>query len=491
MSIEHTFDWKGFKYSLGLFVVCLMVGVAGKYGIVYAQQTFLAAPASATLAVLATDSTSGAAKIASYSTATPRRAISSLTIQDVIPVEGKFIAVDLDRMELALYQDGIITGQYPVLTKGRPGSPYETPGGFYSVLSKSIDHYNKTAGVHLPYSMQFYGNYFIHGWPYYTDGTPVSSAYSGGCIRLSSQNAKKVYAFAEQATKMFVYDPGAAVKEQTPLALKPAPMPSVSAESYLVADIDTGDVLLERGADTQRPIASITKLMTALVANETIMFHRDVLLLTAELKPRDVDASRGSIGLPVEDLLYPLLMESNNVVASRLAEHYGTDAFVKWMNDAAHALNMGHTVFADSSGISANNISTTEDLFRLSVYLTNKKSFIWDITRKPEKVLEVSNGRSYAFRNYNHFSGRVDFVGGKVGYTESARETMASVFTIPNGTEDRRVAVIVLRSDDSKADTAALADWTSRSVVSSGIAGAACVACATTQGYRKLDLQNF
>src|SRR5262249_36028628 len=162
------------------------------------------------------------------------------------------------------------------------------------------------------YSMQFYGNYFIHGWTYYPDGTPTAATFSGGCIKLETENAEKVFAFADVGTKVFVYDPPQGEPPPS-LSLASMPVPEINAPSYLVADIDTGDVYVEREANVKRPIASVTKLMTALVANEVISFDKKVSVSEGSLvNPPIIEATTTKTFL-IGDLLYPLLMQSSNL----------------------------------------------------------------------------------------------------------------------------------------------------------------------------------
>ena len=368
-------------------------------------------------------------------------------------------------MQLYLYEDGTTTAQYPILTKGKPGTPYETPAGAYRVLTKEEDHFNRGEGVHMPYSMEFYGNYFIHGWPVYANGTPVASNYSGGCIRLSTDDAAKVFAFAGRGTGVFVYDPGNA-SQVSPLTLAPAPLPAITAASYLVADLDTGDVYAEQNAQVQRPIASVTKLMTALVANETIMFDKPITLARGKLQATEVETDTVPVTFVVGDLLYPLLMESNNYIADTLAQYYGPRAFISWMNSQAQALDMASTTFADANGASSDNQSTPEDLYRLAVYLADKKSFVWKITRTAQKSIVADDGSRYSFTNVNEPS-------------------EASVFSVKLGGQARRVAVIVLDSADHANDTQKLESWFDQSATQG--ANTACASC-TQAVYRKIAL---
>jgi D-alanyl-D-alanine carboxypeptidase len=488
MDLDHTFDWVGFKFFQKLLLACVIIGASIHFGLSYVKSAHAITSAPLPhIVVVGTEPALGAPLGSHFSTSTPERVIRTLTITDAIPRIGKFIAADLVNMKLMLYQDGAIVHEYPILTKGKPGSPYETPSGFYTVLTKEENHLNNTAQVYMPYSMQFYGNYFIHGWPYHTDGTPVASTYSGGCIRLSTNDAARVFAFADAGIGLFVYDPSNSPQLPS-LALSSSNLPTITAESYLVADIDTGDVFLEKDTEQSRPIASLTKLMTALVANETIMFNKTVALPRKELLRTEDTTLSWKETFVIGDLLYPLLMESNNAVADRLAQFYGTAEFVEWMNTTAEALGMQATHFVDASGISSGNMSTPDDLYRLAKYLITKKSFIFDITRTPVKTLFAESGNAYHFNNFNIFSNSDRFVGGKVGQTAAAGNTMISLFLVPVNGASRRVAIIVLNSEDYTTDTTKLSDWfTLAAGQDTGFANAACAACASPRKYRQIQ----
>jgi D-alanyl-D-alanine carboxypeptidase/lipoprotein-anchoring transpeptidase ErfK/SrfK len=473
VAIEKRVDWKGVRFSLAIALgstVLAALPAAWHYAATSQQM-----PLTLATPLLPEPSTFP------LSTSTPERTINALSIAQAVPAQGKFIAADLVNMQVTLYQDGVATATYPILTKGRPGTPYETPAGQYTILSKEADHINGWEHVHMPYSMEFYGNYFIHGWPTYADGTPVPNTYSGGCIRLATDDAAQVYAFAKRGTPVFVYDTGAATSSAV-LALAPAPLPELTAGAYLVADLDTGDVYAEHDSLTQRPIASVTKLMTALVANETIMFDRPVTIKRGELSDIAVATDTAPETFVVGDLLYPLLMESNNTIADTLAAYYGTRSFVAWMNSQAKALDMSSTTFADPSGISPKDISTPEDLYRLAVYLANKKSFVWKITRTPQKTITADTGDSFVINNFNEFSSLPSFIGGKVGHTTPAQDTMVSVFSMPIDGVKRRVAVIVLDSANYTDDTKKLADWFTQSASLGSTE--ACASCALPHYHR-------
>src|SRR5258708_1018626 len=131
-------------------------------------------------------------------------------------------------------------------------------------------------------------------------------------------------------------------------------------------------------------------------------------------------------------------MESSNDAAKALSSYYGEGGFIALMNKKARALGMRDTTYADSSGIANENISTVYDLYILSKYLKNKKSFILKITKLPEKQLQ-SSLLLHTFHNFNIFSEDKTFLGGKTGYTKAAKETMLALFEIPIQGEKRNI----------------------------------------------------
>lgn len=237
--------------------------------------------------------------------------------------------------------------------------------------------------------------------------------------------------------------------------------PSLSAEGYLVADIQTDEIILEKNKAKQFPVASITKLMTALVSIETIDQSQIAIVPLEALageNPSIKSLSEGEV-ISTGSLLYPLLLESSNAAAKTLANHVGTKNFVNYMNGKANSLGLYNTFFADSSGLSSKNISTPKDLFRLVSYIFKNKKQVLDITRKKgfeEGMKKWSNG--------DKFSGLENFLGGKTGYTESAGKTFAGVFSLSSvETGQREIAIIILKSKDRDDDLIKILDYLKKS----------------------------
>lgn len=462
------FDTKGFIFFVRFLVfLCLLVAL-GHYGSRYAANVLYAAEYNTShidqrLSEIRIDR---AKRIAEQNKILDPRIARAAGIDEYVPAEGKFIAVNLDSMKLDLYLDGVVVRGLDVLSKGREGSYWETPSGLYKIMTKEENHYSSIGNVYMPYSMQFFGNFFIHGWPYYSDDTPVASTYSGGCVRLSTEDARTVYEFADNATRVFVYDgePDRVVAIAT--KIRNIPKPPVSARAVLVADVNTGSIYYEQNHDQDFPIASLTKLMTAAVANETISFDKLVTVQNySELAGGGSGTIKAGDSFFVGELIYPLLMESNNDVAQSLSAYYGDKEFTSWMNTKAEALGMTRTTFRDPSGLSEFNTSTVSDLFRLVRYLYNKQSFVFETSRAKTKQIVSQNGQEYIFHNFNAFVEQNNFIVGKTGFTNAARQTMISVFDVPVEESVSTIAVIVLASENREQDTENLLQWFSVAAV--------------------------
>lgn len=475
MKRGHSFDMHGLAFAGKFLVTLAFIFTAVHYGTAIASDRIIALHADgseATQDELETlrerrenqsrDEKEMLQKLQQYEDSLSTRTIGTASIDTISQAHERMIAADLTNMKLYLFENGYATATIDILSKGKRGSRWETPTGLYKIETKEENHFSSIGEVNMPYSMQFFGNFFVHGWPYYPDGTPVPEGYSGGCIRVSTEDAKKVYEFVRRGTPIFVWEDGNA--STTQMTLSKAPVPRVSAKAFLVADLRTGDVYAEKNAEIQYPIASVSKLLTALVANETIHFDRT---LTVNGDDRaQTDGTPGSIvkgdTFTVGELLYPLLMESNNSAAYTLARYNGQENFVGWMNDKAKAIGMEKTHMKDPSGISPENISTANDLFKLMRYIEDSQSFILNLSREPEKKLKAENGRTYNFANFNHFAGNKDFLGGKVGYTDEARQTMTAVFEVPVRGATSTIAIVILGSEERKNDVEKLLNWFKR-----------------------------
>jgi D-alanyl-D-alanine endopeptidase (penicillin-binding protein 7) len=193
----------------------------------------------------------------------------------------------------------------------------------------------------------------------------------------------------------------------------------------LVQDASSGETILAKNPDAVAPIASITKLMTAIVILDAgLDLGRRVAVSSEDLDGIKGTRSRlrpGSV-LTRDELLLLALMASENRAAAALARTYpgGSDAFVATMNAKARALGMGDTRFADSTGLSPANVSSAQDLARL-VHAAHGYPLIRDYSTR-ESAAVRSLGRTLSFRNTNGLvrSAAWDIGLSKTGYISEA-----------------------------------------------------------------------
>lgn len=199
----------------------------------------------------------------------------------------------------------------------------------------------------------------------------------------------------------------------------------VRSKIALVVDANSSAKLLEKNADRVVPIASITKLMTAMVVLDGHLPLGEMLTVSNE--DRDFLMGTGSrlhVGaqLSREDMLHIALMASENRAAAALSRYYpgGRLGFIRAMNAKAAALGMAHTHFVNPNGLTNENVSTASDLVKL-VRAAGEYPLIRQFTTDPG--YEVHVGRApLAYINSNRLVGRPgwDIVVQKTGFTNQA-----------------------------------------------------------------------
>jgi serine-type D-Ala-D-Ala endopeptidase (penicillin-binding protein 7) len=228
--------------------------------------------------------------------------------------------------------------------------------------------------------------------------------------------------------------------------------PSLRSSIALIVDEKTGEIIYAKNPDARTSIASITKLMTAMVTLDGRMPLDERLTITND----DIDRVKGThsrlaVGatLSRRELLHLALMSSENRAAAALARTYpgGTAAFVAAMNSKAARLGMAHTRFSDSTGLRSENQSTAEDLSRM-VRAAHTYPLITELTTtysydvqlpiyKRAKRLAHTKLVAYrpmAFRNTNKLVNEPDWQIGvsKTGYISEAGHCLVMQATIAN-----------------------------------------------------------
>lgn len=220
-----------------------------------------------------------------------------------------------------------------------------------------------------------------------------------------------------------------------------------------------GGELYSFRADKRWPIASITKLMTAAVADKLYLASSstrdfEVIKITQEMLATEGGSGGFRVGetFRADDLIKAMMLVSSNDAGAALAMHYGEEAFVHEMNALAMELGMVNTTFVDSTGLSVQNLSTVEDLRRLAKYLWEEQPYIFDISQGMDGTIrDRTSGSGRRLESINDFAGREDFLGGKTGSIPEAEGNLLSLFEVPGRAEP--VVIIVLGTEDRFGET--------------------------------------
>jgi D-alanyl-D-alanine endopeptidase (penicillin-binding protein 7) len=217
-----------------------------------------------------------------------------------------------------------------------------------------------------------------------------------------------------------------------------APIQELASGSALLVDLKTNEILYSSNPDVVVPIASVTKLMTAMVALDAKQpLDERVPIAIKDVKEMRGVFSRVKVGsqLSRRDMLQLALMSSENRAAASLAENYpgGVPAFVAAMNAKATALGMSHTRYVEPTGLSELNVSSANDLVKL-LKASRNYPLIGQFSTTPEKTQSFSKPNyTLGFRNTNHLVHKADWdiQLTKTGFTNEAghclvmRTTMA------------------------------------------------------------------
>ena len=206
----------------------------------------------------------------------------------------------------------------------------------------------------------------------------------------------------------------------------------VNAISVTLMDMDNNRVLYHNNQNDKRLVASISKIMTSIVAinnsniNDVITVDDDVLKSFGSGIYIEVGEK-----ISLENLLYGLMLRSGNDAAIEIANYVGgsMEGFVKLMNETATSLNMNNTTFINSSGLEDNNgdgnISTSYDMALLMSYAMKNNTFKQIVSTKEKTV--KTNYKTYIWHNKNKLLNSYKYcTGGKTGFTKKAKRTLVT-----------------------------------------------------------------
>ena len=274
-------------------------------------------------------------------------------------------------------------------------------------------------------------------------------------------------------TKKSIISPQAKVLKNKPLETKPPPISAqdilpnpdlkFEAESILAVNLTKNQIIYQKNPDKKMPIASLAKVMTAVVAYENAIIENIIIIDDhCKVGESEIGLEKGE-KLTINELLYGLILPSGNDAAEALAVGItgDRDKFISLMNQKAADLDMSSSYFANPSGLDEKTLSTTtqstaNDLYRLTTYAISfpylKEIFATDSITFPKNYRR----KQYVFNNRLFLHNYFPYIKGiKPGYTNFAGNCLISLAE----KQDAQILAIFLNSKDPKNDALTLFNY--------------------------------
>jgi len=254
--------------------------------------------------------------------------------------------------------------------------------------------------------------------------------------------------------------------------------PDITAKTALIYDTGRQEFLFQKnGIYDAHPIASLTKLMTALVVTENAALA-DAFKISSSAVATEGEMGGLIVGetMTVKNLLYAMLVESSNDAAVALAENIPqptttvsgqdtsanqTQKFIDLMNQKARSLHLKNTFFDDPSGLSPQNYSCAWDVARLLETAIQNQLLCAIMQTKSIDVRSVDGRFNHHLVNTNKLLGVIpEIIGGKTGYTEEAGNCMVLAVRPPDN--DGEIIIVVMDSKNRLNETKNLFEWTKK-----------------------------
>lgn len=233
--------------------------------------------------------------------------------------------------------------------------------------------------------------------------------------------------------------------------------PQINSAAILVESLDDNYPFFYQQTYRSWPMASLTKLMTAVIVLEKIGDNKKISISAKAVATEGLsgDLQEGEI-YSAQDLLKVMLLTSSNDAAVAFAEHYGEQAFFEAMNEKARELKMTQTRIEDASGLSEGNLSTAGDIAKLIRYIVANHPDILNWTRMASFLVQpVNDVNVNTIRNINPLVEEAGFLGGKTGTSVKAGQNLAVVYSF----NDKQIIAVILGSRDRYAELANLLGW--------------------------------
>lgn len=247
-----------------------------------------------------------------------------------------------------------------------------------------------------------------------------------------------------------------------PIYLNGSPNPALTAKASLLYDTRYGKVLWADQTSQTLPIASLTKIMTAIIVQERLDPQK-MVKIEPDMQRVDGESADFRLGetLYVKDLLAAMLVKSSNdaaIALARTVEDQTKRGFKDLMNQKAQNLGLIHSLFFDPAGLDDAAYSTAEDLLQM-VLAAKRYPLIWYWLRQPAVQITSADGQfTHFFSTTNRLlDGWPEVLGGKTGYTDGALGCM--ILEVELADENSSLIAIVLGSSSRFEDTRALIEW--------------------------------
>ena len=243
-------------------------------------------------------------------------------------------------------------------------------------------------------------------------------------------------------------------------------VPDVRAAAAIIYNPETHQVLWEENSQSQRSIASITKVMTATVfLEDNPDLSQPVTVARSDVFRASTTHLRANDKVTADDLLHLLLIGSDNAAARALARvsSQGSEGFVRRMNEKAAELGLESTSYADPSGLLSDDVSSAYDMARLITHASADER-IASVMRLPEYSVRTANRRTLTVRSTNYLLGHpdVDVRAGKTGFISRSGYCLATLLRLPESGQQFAVVVLGARSNAGRfMETKNLLSWLS------------------------------
>jgi len=237
--------------------------------------------------------------------------------------------------------------------------------------------------------------------------------------------------------------------------------PELDSKALKIKELTTNYTFLERQPDERLQVASLTKIMTAVIVLESLDTDKVITVKAVDRNPQEkVIGLYPGQKIKASELLKALLIESYGDAARALAiEVAGSEkGFVELMNEKAKKLKLTNTSFSNPVGIDGdNNYSTAEEIITLTTHALSNKIFESIISIKETEIKDES-GKAFKLINTNILLDNQIFFGVKTGYTPESGECLITYIKL----RDRKILAVILNSSERFEATRKLTEWISK-----------------------------